>query len=539
MNKNVFNGNYLQYNISKGLLKSIKSILYESRNGPLFLFNKDNKHVEVLEETLAENNPFKIPFGIFSNILLTLNCQIQDNNKIYDHPFKTKEYKLPFILNKLQTDVINIFGKYVDSISEKPLHITFNLPCGFGKTVISTYISLIYRLRTVVITHRLFLMPQWAKFFRLAGLNVYCSTKGPSYLSKLLNLDDDEIDDEIDDYSDCDDYNAREDYDSELKDEEILNDLKLQSDSNVYDSDVLIIPSKHLQNKKIRKYITNNYSICFIDESHTHNMLNNTVMTRFFSNYYFKYLFSLSATPSRINKLFFCQEIQLTESILDQLEAMKRLERKVFIVNSLVKNEIQLNQELFNFIQLFKNNKYKKQKFIYFNKLLVKDNYRNEIIIKNIMSTYKNNTRGIVLFTLKEHIEIVYNKLKENNLENVFLGSPDKITKIVDKIKADNIKKYLILSTDKLLNSGFDMNNLNTLHMVTVFQNESVCTQTCGRIERENLFFDEKTRFERYLYIYNFNSYCDKDIDIYFNYKLSGFFNKIYLSNWYKTTISY
>lgn len=532
MNLNIFDGHRLKYYISIGLLKSIKSILYENKNGSLWLYNKDNIFIEVTEDNLESNNPFTLPIGIFSNIMLKLHCIFDDKERQYDHLFFTKNYTIPFVINNLQTEVINMYTKYTEINKDKPLHLTFNLPCGFGKTVIATYISLVYNYKTIIIVNRKLLMLQWAKHFRKAGLNVYCSYKGPKHLMKIINSNYSEESNLLDDPED----NEFENLDSEIM-KLIQEDISSQCDNDLINNDILIIPSKHLKNEDFVKFAINNYTICFIDESHTYNLLNDSTMNRFLSNNYFKYLFSLSATPSRINKLFFCQEIKLNDIYLEQFNNLKKLERKLFNVKTITKTNIPLSIEMLVQIKnmtkkIMIKNKLTTFKYNSIINLLYLDTNRNQIIINNIINNYKETTRGIIIVSLRSHLTYLFEELSKKNVQNLFLGKPEKIKNIVENIKKNNLKQYLIVATDKLINTGFDMQNLNTLHIASIFMNNTEYLQTVGRIERETLFEDELSKNERYMYIYNFHSYDDPEINMYFKYKQSEFFNIAKTTDW-------
>src|SRR5690606_15740021 len=141
-------------------------------------------------------------------------------------------------------------------------------------------------------------------------------------------------------------------------------------------------------------------------------------------------------------------------------------------------------------------------RLILLNKLIQQDIHRNQLIINTILNTIKNNTRAILLVTFRTHRDYLYNELKKR-LDFVYLGTSKSIHSIIKDLKDKT--KYIILSTDKLLNTGFDMTNLNTIHVGSILQNQTSIIQTIGRIERSS-DIEDIDQYNRYLYIYDYLS---------------------------------
>lgn len=505
MNKdNIFNGYYLKYYITSNLLRNIKLILFNNIKAELYLYNKNDKYILVEETNLNENNPFYLPTGMFSNFNFNLKCNLEDNDKIYEHKFISNNYNIPIVLNSFQKEIFNVYNNYSNLSKNKPQHITFNLPCGFGKTVLTTYLSLIYGFKTFVIINRKILMPQWSKIFRLAGLNVYCSYFGiKSLLNKLsLNIDENDLNDESEYIINVEDS------------EEIIKDMKIQSksDLDIKNMDVLIFPDKHLKNKEFSKYLSDNFSICIIDETHTYNLMNSSYLCYFLSHYYIKYVFSLSATPKINNRLFFGYEISLNPVSYSKYITSQNIEKKYIEVIKLTSSIIQITPDIrfylssYNKKELTNNKLGLITKLNYFNHLLRLDTYRNNFIIENIVNNYTNTTKAIAIFSLLEHIDYFYNILK-NKINNVFKISSENAIKT--KNLFEPLDNFLVLATDKMLSVGYDLSSLNTIHIISGINNETNLIQTSGRLERKD---KNRNKVIKTIFSYNYISYKDSNI---------------------------
>lgn len=511
-----FNGNFLTLNLSKKLFLAIKSIISSKE---LYLYNKNDEFVLLDEDNLEDNNPVIIPLGLFANQNLKFPKSIVITNKRqYEYKFCSTDYNTnSIVLNKLQKEFIKMLNTYSEETQIKgiPMHLTLHLPCGFGKTVLGVYLSLIMGFKTLVIVNRKLLMKQWAKHFDDANLKVYCSYNGISNLfPKLKKLEK-----------------------INLKDNDDAIE-KINKKTDLTNIDVLIIPDKHLKNKEFCLYLINNFSICFIDESHKYNLSNNNIITYFLSHYYFKYLFSLTATPTIINKLFFGFDLSLTDEMAKKLEIQKGLTKKLCICNTSITTDIQFTTEISNLLNnLIYEDKDKVKQFVKnysaFNRLLFLDMYRNDKIVKNIKECLTSTTRCIVLVYLIDHRKLLFKKLSEE-LKDVLIidGCPNIMKNLNDII--DGKEQFIIIGTDKLLNTGLDISVLNTIHLTTGLINNNEIIQTIGRLERIN-----EDDYNREFFIYNFHSYNNStQFKFYFNNKMSKIISTMTSNNWIADNIT-
>lgn len=468
-----------------------KDFVYMSKlakDNLIYLYDENNDLTELSKNTCINEHTYQLPPHMVGDTFV-------------DNPFYTSNYKNTIKLNEFQRAILNqiyrlIFDKEYDENNNIPesrysKQFTLNLPCGFGKTVLMTYLSLFLGLKTFVIINRKILMLQWAKYFKQSGLNVVCSEHGVKGLEKR-------------------------------------NDI-----------DVLIFPDKHLFNVEFCDYLKTNYSICIIDESHIYNLKKNNMLTKFLSYNTFQYILSLSATPRDYNELFFKNKIQLSESLKIKLEEKKQLERKLYIINKYPRIKPDLSIEQKKFIDNINNTRLL-YKATYLNRLLESDEERNKLVIKNIIMRFKDNSRVVVLTSFKSHRDSIYNKLVNKLDDDIFvlLGEGKSLRDNIDKLKES--EQYIIVATNDQLSTGFDMSNLNTVHIVSTLKNTKEAEQTAGRLER--MFTNKNINildYKRYIYTYNYISYDDLSVTTYFNRKLLSIYGNKSLNNWENCLLTY
>ena len=117
---------------------------------------------------------------------------------------------------------------------------------------------------------------------------------------------------------------------------------------------------------------------------------------------------------------------------------------------------------------------------------LYKNVERNQLIINDIIFEYENGRSIIVLTERNEHVDILFDLLKDK-CENIFRIKGTDKTKIKrefsKQIREIN-SKYIIISTGKYLGEGFDLPSLDTLFLVMPFKWDGKLSQALGRIGR-------------------------------------------------------
>lgn len=469
---NSFNGYYLTYNISMPLFNKIRKIIHKET------FNVFNIYgLEVLAEP---NMTAILPIGIFSNEGMKL--EIKKNNwKTTDRTFQIpieSEIKSNIILNKAQEEILNTFLKNCKDIQTNnlcPVYLNLVGECSIGKTVISLKIISIFKYKTVVITPSIDLAKQWgssiAKFFE--NCNYHVSEQGAAHLLKNLKTV----------------------------------------------PDVLLCPSRHLSNEDFIKFVTKNYSICFIDEQHTYNLETNQMMKKFFAFNSFPFVFSLTATPRSFNALYLGREINL-EKIVEELKP--RIFKKESYEIVIPKYElIKYSDHYFKYLELSKKKYLSKDEVLYKSiakkRCLSEDMNRAKAIIKNVNKEYENDSKVLILTHFVSEIENLFkaltdnehclflkdSKIKKEDVYMVYAASKNNETTSLNTVKEEikNKQQYIIIGTEDHLGTGIDVKELNILHMTSITVNKNNLIQYAGRVSRDN-----DTPIHK-LFYYNISSY--------------------------------
>ena len=185
------------------------------------------------------------------------------------------------------------------------------------------------------------------------------------------------------------------------------------------------------------------------------------------------YLYGLTATPFRKyndGKLIF---IHLGEVIAEikPKEISETKNTKIIIKNT----ELDLP---FNS---------KTDKFETLSKILVHDSSRNKLIITDINTELKSGKKAVVITERKEHIESLYQYLKQS-YEAITLSGDDSEK---DRNSKWNILKkgdyQVLITTGQFFGEGTDLQNANCLFLVYPFSFEGKLIQYIGRVQRSEI----------------------------------------------------
>lgn len=379
---NTFNGYHLEYHITQKFFDELKIFFKTST----FYFYKKNSSKPVL---CRVNDRYLIPIGLFSNKGFVLQCQwtITDrkfsNQMLYSNLIKSSITLLP-----VQDEIIKEFlihSNNIKKINQSPIYINLVGECSIGKTIMAIHIMYLMKLKTLIILPSLELSKQWKQQIDtyLSHVNCYASLLG---VKKFLTMD-----------------------------KKALNNI-----------DILCIPSKHLSNKEFKDYITQEFSICIIDEQHGYNLETHEVMQHFFTYSSFSMCLSLTATPRLFNSLYLGREINL-KTIIEQYTT-KNFKKIAY--------EIQLPLTNYKyFVKPDEYDAYKKQKSkqnsitkdtMYYllnlkKQCISKDQNRINTIVKQIVQSYIHNIeienpKILILTTfvreINEYYTAIINELK-------------------------------------------------------------------------------------------------------------------------------
>lgn len=216
--------------------------------------------------------------------------------------------------------------------------------------------------------------------------------------------------------------------------------------------------------------ITDAFGTIIIDECHhiPAESYRNTIAK--LSSYY---LYGLTATPFRKyndGKLIF---IHLGEVIADikPQDTGQSKQPKVVIRNSEL--DVPFNA--------------KTDKFETLSKILVHDSARNKLILKDIVSELSAGKKAVILTERKEHIESLYQYLKQS-YEVITLSGEDGESSRSAKWKLIKEGNYqAVITTGQYFGEGTDLNNASCLFLVYPFSFEGKLIQYIGRIQRSEI----------------------------------------------------
>lgn len=301
-------------------------------------------------------------------------------------------------------------------------------PTGFGKTVIGCKLIEERKVNTLILVNRIQLLKQWQE-----------------RIKEFLNID------EVGEISGTK--------------KKITNKIDVASIRSLWN------------NGKILD-ITKNYGMIIIDECHhtaayTYEQSINTGDS--------KYVYGISATPERENGhtpiiTMQCGNIRYK---VDNLKFNQELNlpMKVIVQKS------HLN---------FTNPNIKNYALNEINDLISKDIIRTEKIIKDIKYEFNNGKNILVLTERLEHLDYIYNKLK-NITDNVLkyyggigkkkLKEYDGLTNIINE-KCEN---KIIVATGSTVGEGFDDAKLDVLFLTMPISGKTRVTQYAGRLHRKDV----------------------------------------------------
>lgn len=227
---------------------------------------------------------------------------------------------------------------------------------------------------------------------------------------------------------------------------------------------------RSLKNRDDLSDLLKGYGLTIIDECHHVACDSFLHVMRHVSS---KYIYGLSATPKRDDGLFkvitmYCGPIR------------KQIRRET------IQSSYTFRQYL---IPRYTNHRILQKDYTYTDMCteLMKDAVRNYMIVKDVLSEYRNGSNIIVLTERVEHLNILFEML-EKACDDVYMLSGS-VSKKERKTTLEQVRsgdsQYILLATSKLLGEGFDLPSLNCLFMVLPIASETRITQYTGRIHRK------------------------------------------------------
>lgn len=458
---NIFNGYYLSFYLDSETKNKIEK---EFQLNELKLFKEKDIEQYKSKTECVDNHKYILPIGLFSNDEFLPNWKWINTTRNFDK-FISREKESKINLYDNQKIIIKKVFEVLNKLINKkvPPYISLIAPCSTGKTIISLFLINYLKLKTVIILPNLQLVEQWVnqteKF--LPQMNVVGSMLGIKQL--------------------------------------------LKNNPNWDEIDILCIPYQHLINSDMHKIIQNFFPLGIIDEQHKYNTDTNNILSHFLSFTTFKMLFSLTASPRNINRLYFGYTLDVSK--YKTVPTFKKIAYLLDISKEKYKPFPPPDSYL-KYLK-FKNNGKNMSKYYLLanlkNLAIADDKNRIKYICFNILKSWQNNNISRILLLTKFNKEIEYYKKELNSLNNK-LTIYDIYSKKKNQTHDYNKEKFIIIATTDNIGTGFDLQSLNILHLSFLTKNLISIIQNSGRIERNN----ESSLHQ--IYFYNINSYSNLNI---------------------------
>jgi len=185
------------------------------------------------------------------------------------------------------------------------------------------------------------------------------------------------------------------------------------------------------------------------------------------------YLYGLTATPFRKyndSKLIFIHLGEVISEIKSN-EISTAKKPKIIIRNTEL--DVPFNSKM--------------DKFETLSKILIHDSTRNKVILKDVINELKSDKKVIIITERKEHIDSLYQYLKQS-YEVITLSGEDSENNKNSKWKLLKEGNYQILiTTGQFFGEGTDLQNANCLFLVYPFSFEGKLIQYIGRVQRSEI----------------------------------------------------
>jgi len=129
----------------------------------------------------------------------------------------------------------------------------------------------------------------------------------------------------------------------------------------------------------------------------------------------------------------------------------------------------------------------KTDKFETLSKILVHDSARNKAILQDVINELKSDKKVIIITERKEHIDSLYQYLKQS-YEAITLSGEDSESSKNSKWKLLKEGNYqVVITTGQFFGEGTDLQNANCLFLVYPFSFEGKLIQYIGRVQRSEI----------------------------------------------------
>ncbi|MGK2907487.1 MAG: DEAD/DEAH box helicase, partial [Desulfuromonadales bacterium] len=125
-------------------------------------------------------------------------------------------------------------------------------------------------------------------------------------------------------------------------------------------------------------------------------------------------------------------------------------------------------------------------------RLLTIDTKRNSVIAEDVLATYREGRKVLVLTERTEHLPLLHASL-ENEIEHCFvlhgrLSRKQRTTVLAELETLDQSSPRVLLATGRLIGEGFDHPPLDTLVLAIPVSWKGTLQQYAGRLHREHIY---------------------------------------------------
>lgn len=242
---------------------------------------------------------------------------------------------------------------------------------------------------------------------------------------------------------------------------------KLYDNYNELGSDIDIVTIQSITSYKDIDEIVKNYGLIIIDETHH---VASPSYERLIRKFHAKHIIGVTATLKRSDGLEDIVTTMIGPVITEVITDSKKIRRLLTV--RLTGFKVSLEDELTI------NDSYQK---------LYENKERNEMIIKDIKTSFEMNKNILVLTDRMSHIEILEKAI--NKFTNRLLVVHGRLkTKEKNEFNEKLIHQkepFIILATGKYIGEGFDDDRLDTLFLTMPFKWKGTLQQYVGRLNRE------------------------------------------------------
>jgi len=339
---------------------------------------------------------------------------------------------------------VDFKGNLTDHQSEALLKLSENTDgvlsatTGFGKTVIGAKIIAEKKCSTLILVHTKELAAQWKE-----------------RLEQFLEID--------------------EVIEKPRKNRSIIGQLGGGKNTINGIVDIAIMQSMFAQDKSVKQMI-HQYGLVLVDECHH---ISSTNFNRILSATDAKYVYGLTATPIRKDghhPIIFMQLGPIRYKVDAKQEAKKR-DFEHFIVPRFTSTRMPLykNQEEWHITEIYQH--------------ICESNYRNELIVSDVIRAIDSGRNPLVLTERTSHIEHLVKLMTNKDFEVIVLSGNLKTSQRKEslrKIRAlEDNDRFVIIATGKLIGEGFDEARLDTLFMAMPIAWKGTIAQYAGRLHRK------------------------------------------------------